>query len=113
MDPKRALYESDPLFIKLGFVHVELKSSFLQKANERQGKIGNNKTIGPLDATSIEILKEFCASREGEYVFSRGGNITPKFYKILRRACRRAGVLYGKNTPGGLVLHDSALASPS
>ena len=73
----------------------------------RQGKTGNYKTIGPLEATSIEILKEFCASREGEYVFSRGGNITPKFYKILRRACQRAGVLYGKNTPGGLVLHDA------
>jgi len=28
-------------------------------------------------------------------------------YKILRRACERAGVLYGKNTAGGLVLHDA------
>ena len=40
-------------------------------------------------------------------MFSRGGNITPKFYKILRRARERAGVLYGKNTAGGLVLHDA------
>jgi len=44
---------------------------------------------------------------EGDYVFSRGGNITPKFYKILRRACQRARMLYGKNTPGGLMLHDA------
>lgn len=74
----------------------------------RQGKTGNAKTIGPLETTSMAILREFAAdSSTGPYVFSKGGNITPKFYKILKRACERAGVLYGKNTPGGLVLHDA------
>jgi hypothetical protein len=39
------------------------------------------KTIGPLGPASIEILKEFCDQSENEFVFFRGKNITPKFYK--------------------------------
>lgn len=73
----------------------------------RQGKTGKMKTIGPVGARSITILKEFCDARSGEYVFSRGGKINRRFYRILRTACERAGVLYGKNTPGGLILHDA------
>ncbi len=72
----------------------------------RQGKTGNFKTIGPLGSTTMEILKVF-SETAGRYVFSRGGNITPKFYRILKSACERAGVLYGKNVQGGLVLHDA------
>src|SRR5262249_9645135 len=37
----------------------------------------------------------------------RTGNISPKFYRILKKACERAGVPYGRNTPNGLVLHDA------
>jgi integrase len=72
-----------------------------------QGKTGNYKTVGPLGPLAMSILKEFYEKTDTEYVFSRSGNITPKFYRILKRACERAGVLYGKNTPGGLVLHDT------
>lgn len=72
-----------------------------------QGKTGNFKTIGPLGRTSMDILKLFFEASESQYVFSRSGNITPKFYRILREACERVGVPYGKNTPGGLVLHDA------
>lgn len=72
-----------------------------------QGKTGNYKTVGPLGPSAMAIIKEFYDSSGNDLVFSRGGNITPKFYRILRRACERAGVLYGKNTPGGLVLHDA------
>jgi integrase len=73
----------------------------------RQGKTGNYKTIGPLGPTAMHILKMFADQSETSLVFSRSGNITPRFYGILREACQRAGVLYGKNTPGGLVLHDA------
>lgn len=73
----------------------------------KQGKTGSFKTIGPLGPASMEILKEFCEQSETDFVFFRGRNIPPKFYRILRAACERAGVLYGKNTPGGLVLYDS------
>ena len=73
----------------------------------KQGKTGKVKTIGPVAQRSMTILKEFCDTRAGEYVFSRGGNINRRFYRILKTACDRAGVLYGKNTRGGLVLHDA------
>jgi len=43
-----------------------------------QGKTGNRKTIGPLEPTAMAILKEFSDSSDSQYVFSRGGNITPK-----------------------------------
>lgn len=39
--------------------------------------------------------------------FSRSGNISPKFYRILREARERAGVPCGRGTPDGLVLHDA------
>jgi integrase len=72
-----------------------------------QGKTGNKKTIGPLGPKAMEILKEFSDTSETKYVFFRGTNITPRFYKILAKACERAGVLYGKNKPGALVLYDA------
>jgi integrase len=73
----------------------------------RQGKTGNYKIIGPLGPTSIEILREFYDESKTDLVFSRSGNISPKFYRILREACERAGVPYGRGTPDGLVLHDA------
>jgi integrase len=73
----------------------------------RQGKTGNYKVIGPLGHTSMEILREFYNASKTDLVFSRSGNISPKFYRILREACERAGVPYGRNNPDGLVLHDA------
>ncbi len=77
------------------------------KIRIEQGKTGNVKVIGPLFDSSMAILEEFCAASETDYVFFQGKNVTWKFYRTLARACERAGVLYGKNTPGGLVLYDS------
>jgi integrase len=71
----------------------------------RQGKTGNYKVIGPLGPTSMEILREFYNQSKTDLVFSRSGNITPKFYTIPRGACERAGVPYGRSNPNGLVLH--------
>lgn len=78
-----------------------------KKVRIEQGKTGNVKVIGPLAAKAMEILDECAAASKTEFVFFRGKNIPPKFYKTLKRACERAGVLYGKDTPGGLVLYDS------
>lgn len=78
-----------------------------RKIRIEQGKSGNVKMVGPLFDSALSILREFYQSSETEYVFFRGKNIPPKFYKTLKRACERAGVPYGKNTPGGLVLYDS------
>lgn len=73
----------------------------------KQGKTGKVKTIGPVAERTMTILKEFCDTRSGEFVFSRGGKINRRFYRILRTTCQRAGVLYGRNVAGGLVLHDA------
>ena len=73
----------------------------------RQGKTGNYKVIGPLGPTSMEILREFYDASKTDLVFSRSGNIAPKSYRILREACERAGVPYGRSTRDGLVLHDA------
>ncbi|MGI9067184.1 MAG: tyrosine-type recombinase/integrase [Pyrinomonadaceae bacterium] len=73
----------------------------------RQGKTGNYKVIGPLGPTSMEILREFSDASKTDLLFSRSGNISPKFYRILREACERAGVPYGRSTRDGLVLHDA------
>lgn len=78
-----------------------------RKVRIEQGKTGNVKVIGPIAERAMEILDECCLLSETEFVFFKGKNIPPKFYKTLARACERAGVLYGKNTPGGLVLYDS------
>jgi integrase len=72
-----------------------------------QGKTGNVKVVGPLPATSMEILQEFSERSETDYVFFQGENIPPKFYKTLKRACERAGVLYGRDVQGGLRLYDA------
>lgn len=72
-----------------------------------QGKTGNKKTIGPLGPRAMEILSDRVSESKTDYVFFKGPNIPPKFYKTLARACERAGVLYGKNKPGALVLYDS------
>lgn len=56
--------------------------------------------------TMREILEE--RKQLGEpFVFSRGGNIGPKFYRILRQTCADLGILYGRRVLGGLVLHDA------
>ena len=73
----------------------------------KQGKTGNYKVIGPLGPTSMAILREFYDASKTDLVFSRSGNISPKFYRILREACERAGVPYGRKNPNGLVLHDA------
>jgi integrase len=55
----------------------------------------------------MAILREFYDASKTDLVFSRSGNISPKFYRILREACKHAGVPYGRKNPNGLVLHDA------
>ena len=73
----------------------------------RQGKTGRFKVLGRLGLTSMEILREFCDVSDSDLVFSRGGNIAPEFYHILKDACQRVGVRYGRDNPDGLVLQDA------
>lgn len=72
-----------------------------------QGKTGNVKSVGPMFGPAMAVLKEFSEQSESEFVFFRGKNIPPKFYKTLKRACERAGVVYGRDAQGGLRLYDA------
>lgn len=72
-----------------------------------QGKTGNVKIVGPIFEASMSILRACVDLSETDYVFFRGKNITWKFYRILQRACERAGVLYGRDVAGGLRLYDA------
>lgn len=60
-----------------------------------------------LTPTMIAILREFADASETEYVFTRAGNETPKFYRILRQACEECGILYGRDVEGGLLQRDA------
>ncbi len=69
----------------------------------------NNPTryVQPLTVRELEILREFYDQSETEFVFSRGGNITPKFYRIFSEACAACGIPYGRGVEDGLVFHDA------
>jgi integrase len=64
-----------------------------------------DEVIDPLGPTSMATLQEFYDPSKTDLVFSRSGNISPKFYRILRLA---ASVAYGRKNPNGLVLHDAS-----
>ena len=75
--------------------------------SKNKARLATTRFIGPLGPTSMAILREFYDASKTDLVFSRSGNIAPKFYRILRQACDRAGVRYGRSNPNGLVLHDA------
>ena len=54
----------------------------------------------------VEILEER-RKQGGQFVFTRGGNTNPKFYRILRDACLACGIEYGRKSGQGLTLHDA------
>lgn len=64
-------------------------------------------TFEPLTDTQIWILEEAAQLYpNGEFFFSDKGKLHNKTYDILERACRDLKIPYGKNTPGGFILHD-------
>jgi integrase len=68
-----------------------------------QKKTGDYKEV-PL-IPSLKALLEERKPATGRFVFTEGGNIYPKFYRVLKEACGQLGIPYGKNIEDGLVLH--------
>lgn len=68
-----------------------------------QTKTGNYKEI-PLIPSLAKLIEERKPAKS-VYVFTKGGNVYPKFYRILRRACGELGIPYGKDREDGLILH--------
>ncbi len=58
----------------------------------------------PLIRPLADLLKERQPAT-GTYVFTKTGNIFPKFYRVLRAACEHLGIPYGRWIEGGLLLH--------
>lgn len=56
--------------------------------------------------TLAEIFRERLARSSGAYVFTRAGGEVTHYYQILREACQRAGVVYGRKIAGGFTTHD-------
>jgi len=48
----------------------------------------------------LEAQRPYAAKRK--YVFTEGGNHSPKYYKIIRRACAALGIPYGRFVVDGL-----------
>lgn len=63
--------------------------------------------VTPLTAFELSILREFCESSETDYVFTRAGNESSKFYRIFKTACEKCDIPYGRNTEDGLTFHDA------
>lgn len=61
----------------------------------------------PLSAPLRDLLAREQArpDRDSSYIWTRGGQVTPKIYRILREACEAAGIQYGNQEREGFVLH--------
>lgn len=60
-------------------------------------------TTFPLTDEMRRVVGEACELFEGEYVFSRSGQVMGRTWSTLRRACEAVGVPWGRD--GGVVLH--------
>lgn len=70
-----------------------------------QSKTTSYKEV-PLIPGLVKLLNER-KSEKGVYVFTKGGNIYPKFYRILREACEHLEIPYGRDLEEGLILHSA------
>lgn len=70
-----------------------------------QRKTKEHKEV-PLIPRLIAVL-EARKPATGRFVFTGGGNIYRRFYKILRKACQQLGIPYGKNVEDGIILHSA------
>ncbi len=65
-------------------------------------------TFEPLTPTQIWILNEAgTLYPDGEFFFSETGKPHNKFYEIMRAACEKLKIDYGKSKPNGFVMHDT------
>lgn len=62
----------------------------------------------PLSVPARAILRDLQAEHGGRYyVFTKGGQPTPNLYRLLRVACERAGIAYGRKVRDGFELYCS------
>lgn len=76
-------------------------------SSKTERRVANPVRYVPLPHTALQIVRYFYDRSMTKYVFTRSGQMIPRFYRHLREACERAGVPYGQKTPGGIVAHDA------
>jgi len=92
---------------KLRWLWVDLKGGFIRlPANACKEK--KPKSI-PLSSSVIDELRSTPPHINHDQVFTYDGRPLAEegaIKKSFRTACKDAGILYGRNTPGGLTFHD-------
>lgn len=93
---------------KLRWSHVLWDSGTVQIVGTKtENRSAQTTRTLPLIPALAEILRDRQKQSKGAYVFTRNGGEVTHYYSIIRAACDKAGVAYGKDTPGGFVTHDA------
>lgn len=92
----------------LRWEQIDFKEKLIQIIGTKT-RYKSAKTVRYLELSEslAEILCERKELSNGEFVFSRTGNSITHYYKIMKEACERLGIKYGKYTNGGFVSHDA------
>lgn len=59
----------------------------------------------PITETMRLILDERLGFATSDFLFTKGGKVTPKMYERLKEACSFAGIKYGKNILDGITFY--------
>jgi integrase len=92
---------------KLKWSDVDWEARTLKVVGTKTETVTPSVRYLPITETMMAILEERQKKSATDYVFTRAGNTGSKFYRILREACDACDITYGKNTVGGLILHDA------
>ena len=87
--------------------HIDWDNHRLKVLGTKTQLVSNPTRYITLTRTMLSILREFVETSKTDFVFTRSGNTSPKFYKIFSAACAAVGIPYGRQVPGGVVLHDA------
>jgi len=70
----------------------------------RETKNPKNRYV-PITSAMRRILERRASETKSRFVFTRSGQTSPKFYRVLAAGCRDAGIPYG-NDQDGIIIHD-------
>jgi integrase len=85
----------DKVYLKERFIKLEPEDTKEDKA----------KNI-PIGEKVYETLSQTVRHLHSDYVFLYNGKPTREFYSALRTACKKAGIIYGREVKDGFIFHD-------
>jgi integrase len=89
---------------KLRWADLDEKTKTLKVVRTKTDSVSY---LSPLPETVLRIFRERRDDSESDYIFTKNGTTTQKFYRILKTACENVGVKYGRYEPDGIILHDA------